>query len=116
MKKSIEIFNKYYGTSYSFTHIDEFLAYAPTPELGDMKLVVKEAGLYVYRSPKLEGDIFEMVFKLTGGHFTTAIIGRSINNTFEPFSLQAFPDEVSVLPDEVLDRLNNDITNAARIQ
>jgi hypothetical protein len=115
MDRCIEAFNQHYGTSYKFDQLTEHLAFSPASDLGDMKLVVTEAGIFGYHTPKLEGTIFEMVFKLTGGHFNTAIIGRSINGSFEPFSLQTFPDDLSIIPDAQLDKLNTSITNAIRV-
>ena len=115
MDRCLKTFNKYYGTSYQFDQINEHLAYAPVTDLGDMKLIVTQAGIYAFHSKKLRGTIFEMVFKFTGGHFSTAIIGRSVDGIFEPFSLQSFPDDLSVIPDERLERLNTDISNAIRV-
>jgi hypothetical protein len=111
MKTCLETFNKHFGTNYKFTEVNEHLAYADLLDLGELDLIIDQAKLYAYHTKKLEGTIFEVVYRFTGGHFSTAIVGRSLDGEFKPFTLQSFPEDLTIIPDNVLDKLNSDISH-----
>ena len=114
--KDIEVFNKAVKDNYRFKKITDTLYFAQIPknELGALKLIVNDAGIYAYQYPGYDGTFFEIVFKLTGGHFNTAIVGKVENNKFIKFNLKDFPDEITVLPGDVEKKLNDKITNALK--
>lgn len=109
MKTCLETFNNHFGTNYKFTQVNEHLAYADLTNLGELSLIIDQAKIYAYHTKKLEGTIFEVVYRFTGGHFSTAIVGRSLDRKFEPFTLESFPEDLTIIPDNVLDKLNSDI-------
>lgn len=109
MKTCLETFNNHFGTNYKFTQVNENLAYADLTNLGELSLIIDQAKIYAYHTKKLEGTIFEVVYRFTGGHFSTAIVGRSFDGKFEPFTLESFPEDLTIIPDNVLDKLNSDI-------
>lgn len=112
--KDIEVFNKAVKGNHRFKKITDTLYFAQIPknELGAFKLIINDAGIYAYNYPGHDGTFFEVVYKLTGGHFNTAIIGKVEDNRFTAFNLKDFPDEVTVLPREVEKSLNDKITKA----
>lgn len=114
--KDIEVFNKAVKSNHRFKKITDTLHFAQIPknELGAFKLIVNDAGIYAYNYPGYDGTFFEIVYKLTGGHFNTAIIGKVENNKYTPFNLQDFSDEITVLPRDVEKQLNDKITNALK--
>lgn len=114
MKGCFDTFNQHFGTDFKFTEVTPHLSYAKVNDLGDLKLIISEARIFAYHTKKIDGTIFEMVYKFTGGHFSTAIIGRTLDGVYEPFSLEKFPDNVTIIPDSKLDKLNSDISNAVR--
>ena len=111
MKTCLETFNNHFETNYQFTEVNEHLAYADLLDLGELDLIIDQAKLYAYHTKKLEGTIFEVVYRFTGGHFSTAIVGRSLDGEFKPFTLQSFPEDLTIIPDNVLDKLNSDISH-----
>ena len=112
--KDIEVFNKAVKGNYRFKKITDTLYFAQIPgnELGAFGLIVKDAGIYAYQYPGYDGTYFEVIYKLSGGHFNTAIIGKVENNKYTPFNLRDFPDEITVLPRDVEKKINDKITNA----
>lgn len=114
--KDIEVFNKAVKDNYRFKKVTDTLYFAQIPknELGALKVIVDDAGIYAYNYPGFDGTYFEIVYKLTGGHFNTAVIGKVENNKFTKFNLKDFPDEVTVLPREVEKQINDKITNALK--
>lgn len=116
MRGCFDTFNAHFGTNYQFTEVNPHLSYADLTDLGELKLIIDQARLFAYHTKKMEGTIFEVVYKFTGGHFSTAIVGRTLNGVFEPFDLNTFPDNVTIIPDNILDKLNSDISNAIRVQ
>lgn len=114
--KDIEVFNKAVKGNHSFKKITDTLYFAQIPEseLGALKLIANDAGIYAYQYPGHDGTFFEVVYKLTGGHFNTAIVGKVENNKFIKFNLKDFPDEITVLPRDVEKKLNDKITNALK--
>ena len=114
--KDIEVFNKAVKDNYRFKKVTDTLYFAQIPknELGALKVVVDDAGIYAYNYPGFDGTYFEIIYKLTGGHFNTAVIGKVENNKFTKFNLKDFPDEITVLPREVEKQINDKITNALK--
>jgi len=114
--KDIEVFNKAVKGNHNFKKVTDTLYFAQIPktELGAFGLIVKDAGIYAYQYPGHNGTYFEIVYKLTGGHFNTAVIGKVEDNKFIGFNLKDFPDEVTVLPRDVEKQLNDKITNALK--
>lgn len=114
--KDIEVFNKAVREGYKFKKVTDTLHFAQIPknELGALKVVINDAGIYAYNYPGYDGTYFEIVYKLTGGHFNTAIIGKVENNKFTQFNLKDFPDEITVLPREVEKQINDKVTNALK--
>lgn len=114
--KDIEVFNKAVKNNYKFKKVTDTLHFAQIPEneLGALKVIIKDAGIYAYNYPGHNGTFFEVVYKLTGGHFNTAVVGKVENNKYTPFNLQDFPDEITVLPREVEKQINDKITNAIK--
>jgi hypothetical protein len=112
--KDIETFNKAVKGNYRFKKITDTLYFAQIPknELGAFGLIVNDAGIYAYEYPGYEGIYFEIVYKLSGGHFNTAVIGKVEDNKFTKFNLKDFSDEITVLPRDVEKQLNDKITNA----
>lgn len=114
--KDIEVFNKAVKSNYRFKKVTDTLYFAQISknELGAFKLAVNDAGIYAYEYPGYDGVYFEMVYRLSGGHFNTAIIGKVENNKFIPFNLRDFPDEITVLPRDVEKKLNDKITSRSK--
>ncbi len=114
--RDIEVFNKAVKGSYKFKKITDTLSFAQISkdELGALKLIINDAGIYAYQYPGYNGTYFEVVYKLSGGHFNTAVIGKVENNKFIEFNLKDFPDEITVLPREVEKQINDKITNALK--
>jgi len=114
--KDIEVFNKAVKSNHKFEKVTDTLYFAQIPktELGALGLVVKDAGIYAYQYPGHDGTYFEIVYKLTGGHFNTAVIGKVEDSKFIGFNLKDFPDEVTVLPRDIEKQLNDKITNALK--
>ena len=114
--KDIDIFNRAVNSNYRFKKITDSLYFAQIPksELGAFKLVVSDAGIYLYTYPGQSGVFFEIVYKLTGGHFNTALIGKVENGKFVQFNLKDFPDEITVLPKKVEKQINDKITKALK--
>lgn len=114
--KDIEVFNKAVKDNYRFKKVTDTLYFAQIPknELGALKVVVDDAGIYAYSYPGFDGTYFEIIYKLTGGHFNTAVIGKVEDNKFTKFNLKDFPDEITVLPREVEKQINDKITNALK--
>ena len=112
--KDIETFNKAVKGNYRFKKITDTLYFTQIPknELGAFGLIVNDAGIYAYEYPGYEGIYFEIVYKLSGGHFNTAVIGKVEDNKFTKFNIKDFPDEITVLPRDVEKQLNDKITNA----
>jgi hypothetical protein len=112
--KNIETFNRAVKGNHRFKKVTDTLYFAQIPknELGAFKLIVNDAGIYAYEYPGYDGVYFEIVYKLSGGHFNTAVIGKVEDNKFTPFNLKDFPDEITVLPRDVEKQLNDKITNA----
>ena len=112
--KDIETFNRAVKGNYGFKKITDTLYFAQIPknELGAFGLIVNDAGIYAYEYPGYEGIYFEIVYKLSGGHFNTAVIGKVEDDKFTKFNLKDFPDEITVLPRNVEKQLNDKITNA----
>jgi len=114
--KDIEVFNKAVKGNHRFKKITDTLYFAQIPktELGTLALIIKDAGIYAYQYPGYNGTYFEIVYKLSGGHFNTAVIGKVEDNKFTEFNLKDFPDEITVLPREVEKQLNDKITKALK--
>ncbi len=114
--KDIETFNRAVKGTYGFKKITDALHFAQVPknELGAFELIVDDAGIYAYEYPGHGGVYFEIIYKLTGGHFNTALIGKVENNKFTKFNLKDFPDEITVLPRKVEKQINDKITNALK--
>lgn len=114
--KDIEVFNKAVKGSYKFKKVTDTLYFAQVPknELGAFELIVNDAGIYAYEYPGYDGIYFEVIYKLTGGHFNTAVVGKVENNKFTKFNLKDFPDEITVLPRDVEKQINDKITNALK--
>ena len=114
--KDIGVFNKAVRDNYRFKKVTDTLYFAQIPknELGALKVIIDDAGIYAYNYPGFDGTYFEIVYKLTGGHFNTAVIGKVENNKFTKFNLKDFPDEITVLPREVEKQINDKITNALK--
>jgi len=114
--KDIDVFNKAVKGSYKFKKVTDALYFAQIPknELGAFELIVDDAGIYAYEYPGHDGVYFEVIYKLTGGHFNTAVIGKVENNKFTKFNLKDFPDEITVLPRQVEKQINDKITNALK--
>jgi hypothetical protein len=114
--KDIDVFNRTVKGSYKFKKITDSLYFAQIPknELGAFNLVVSDAGVYLYEYPGQSGVFFEVVYKLTGGHFNTALIGKVENGKFVQFNLKDFPDEITVLPRETEKQINDKITKATK--
>lgn len=112
--KDIDIFNRAVEGNYNFKKITDSLYFAQIPKnnLGAFNLVVNDAGIYLYEYPGHTGVYFEIVYKLTGGHFNTAVIGKVENGNFIKFNLKDFPDEVTVLPKRIEKQINDKITKA----
>lgn len=112
----IEVFNKAVKGDYKFKKVTDTLYFAQIPknELGAFELIVDDAGIYAYEYPGHNGVYFEVIYKLTGGHFNTAVIGKVENNKFTKFNLKDFPDEITVLPRKVEKQINDKITNALK--
>ena len=112
----IEVFNKAVKGDYKFKKVTDALYFAQIPknELGAFELIVDDAGIYAYEYPGHSGVYFEVIYKLTGGHFNTAVIGKVENNKFTKFNLKDFPDEITVLPRKVEKQINDKITNALK--
>ena len=112
----IEVFDKAVKGSYKFEKITDALYFAQIPknELGALELVVNDAGIYAYEYPGHSGVFFEVIYKLTGGHFNTAVIGKVENNNFIKFNLKDFPDKITVLPRDIEKQINDKITNALK--
>ncbi len=110
----IEVFNRAIGKDYKFQKITDTLYFAQIPkdDLGVFNSTIKDAGIYSYEYPGQEGSFFEMVYKLTGGHFNTALIGKVQDGKFKRFNLKDFPDEITVLPKGVEKKINDKITKA----
>lgn len=113
-KETIDAFNKAVKGNYRFQKVTDSLYYSQIPEkdLGAFSMIVSDAGIYLYEYPGHSGAYFELVFKLTGGHFSTAIIGKVEDGKFTRFNLKDFPEEISVFPGDVEDRINDKITKA----
>ena len=111
----IEVFNRVIGKDYKFEKITDNLYFAQVPkkDLGVFSSTIKDAGIYLYEYQGYEGSFFEIVYKLTGGHFNTAIIGKVENGKFKKFNLKDFSDEVTVLPREIEKQINDKITKAS---
>lgn len=114
--KDIDVFNKAVKSNYKFKKITDSLYFAQVPknELGAFSLIVNDAGIYLYKYPGYSGVYFEIVYKLTGGHFNTAVIGKVEDGRFVKFNLKDFPDEITVLPRDVEKQLNDKITKALK--
>jgi hypothetical protein len=114
--KDIEVFNRAVRGNYKFKKLGDSLYFAQIPknELGAFNLVFNDAGIYLYEYPNYNGSFFEIVYKLTGGHFNTALIGKVENGKFTQFNLKDFPDEITVLPRNVEKQINDKITRASK--
>lgn len=114
--KDIEVFNKAVKGNYKFKKVTDTLYFAQVPknELGAFELIVNDAGIYAYEYPGYDGIYFEVIYKLTGGHFNTAVVGKVENNKFTKFNLKDFPDVITVLPRDVEKQINDKITNALK--
>ena len=114
--KDIEVFNRAVKGNYNFKKITDSLYFAQIPksDLGAFNLIVNDAGIYLYEYPGYNGAYFEIVYKLTGGHFNTAIIGKVENGKFIKFNLKDFPDKITVLPRNVEKQINDKITKALK--
>jgi hypothetical protein len=114
--KEIEVFNKAVKGDYKFKKVTDALYFAQVPKngLGAFEIIVDDAGIYAYEYPGHNGVYFEVIYKLTGGHFNTAVIGKVENNKFTKFNLKDFPDEITVLPRKVEKQINDKITNALK--
>lgn len=113
-KSTIDAFNKAVKGSYKFKKITDSLYFSQIAksDLGAFGMVVSDAGIYLYEYPGHSGAYFEVVFKLTGGHFSTAMIGKVEDNKFSKFNLKDFAEEISVFPGDLEDRINDKITKA----
>ena len=114
MKEQIDIFNKHAFKKYNFKKVNDHLYIAKIKDLGAYEMVVDYAILVAYNHPDLEGTIFEMVWRFNGKHFSSAIVGRVVDGKFEKFSLETFPDSVTIIPDNKLEDLNQKITDAIK--
>ena len=114
--KDIEVFNRAVKSNYKFKKLNDSLYFAQIPknELGAFSSVVNDAGIYLYEYPGHSGSFFEIVYRLTGGHFNTALIGKVENGKFVQFNLKDFPDEITVLPRNVEKQINDKITKASK--
>lgn len=114
--KDIDIFNKAVKKNYKFKKITDTLYFTQIPknELGAFNLIVNDAGIYLYEYPGYNGVYFEIVYKLTGGHFNTAVIGKVEDGKFIKFNLKDFPDKITVLPRDVEKQINDKITKALK--
>lgn len=114
--KDIEIFNRAVKGNYKFKKLSDSLYFAQISksELGAFNLIVNDAGIYLYEYPGYDGVYSEVVYKLTGGHFNTAVIGKVEDRKFIKFNLKDFPDEITVLPRDVEKQINNRITKALK--
>lgn len=114
--KDIDVFNRAVKGNYKFNKLTDSLYFAqiPTSELGAFNLIVNDAGIYLYEYPGHSGAFFEIVYKLSGGHFNTALIGKVEDGKFVKFNLKDFPDEITVLPREVEKQINDKITKALK--
>jgi len=114
--KDIEVFNRAVKGNYKFKKLSDSLYFAQIDknELGAFNLIVNDAGIYLYEYPGQSGVFFEIVYKLTGGHFSTALIGKVENGKFIQFNLKDFSDEITVLPRKVEKQINDKITKALK--
>lgn len=114
--KDIEVFNRAVKGNYNFKKITDSLYFAQIPksDLGAFNLIVNDAGIYLYEYPGYNGVYFEIVYKLTGGHFNTAVVGKVENGKFTKFNLKDFPDEITVLPRSVEKQINDKITKTLK--
>ena len=110
--KDIEVFNKAVKGNHKFQKITDTLYFSQVPknDLGVFNSIINDAGIYLYTYPGLNGAFFEMVYKLSGGHFNTAVIGKVEDEKFVKFNLKDFPDEITVLPRDVEKQINDKIT------
>lgn len=113
-KEVVDIFNRAVKGNYKFKKLTDTLYFSQIPksDLGAFGMIVSDAGIYLYEYPGYSGAYFEVVYKLTGGHFNTAIIGKVENGKFIKFNLKDFPDQITVLPREVEKKINGKITKA----
>lgn len=114
--KHIDIFNHAVKGNYKFKKLDDSLYFAQIPksELGAFNLIVNDAGIYLYEYPGYDGVHSEIVYRLTGGHFNTAVIGKVEDGKFIKFNLKDFPDEITVLPRDIEKQINDRITKALK--
>ena len=114
--KDIEAFNRAVKGNHRFKKVTDTLYFAQIPknELGTLELIINDAGIYAYEYPGYNGIYFEIVYKLSGGHFNTAVIGKVEDNKFIPFNLKDFPDKITVLPRDVEKKLNDKITSTSK--
>ena len=116
--EDIEIFDRAVKGEYKFEKITDSLYFAQVSkeDLGAFDSVVSDAGIYLYEYPGQSGAYFELVYKLTGGHFSTAVIGKVEDGKFVRFNLNDFSDEITVLPRSVEKKLNDKITKAIELK
>jgi len=112
-EKHIKIFNTATGKKYKFKkqYDNQFFAKIDKGNLGDFDLIVDNVGIYAYTYPNYDRVLFEMVYKLTGGHFDSAMIGSIIDEKFVYFHKDKTPYSITVLPDSLKNKLNKDDFN-----
>lgn len=114
--RDIEVFNKAVKNRHKFEKITDTLSFAQISkeELGALKPIIDDAGIYAYKYPGYDGIYFEVVYKLSGGHFSTAVVGKVEDGEFIKFNLKDFPDKITVLPRNIEKQLNDKITNTLK--
>jgi len=112
-EKNFKEFNKATKKNYKFKKFYDnlFFAKIDNNKLGDFDSIVDSAGIYAYTYPNYDRVLFEMVYKLTGGHFDSAMIGSIIEEKFVYFHKDKTPYEITALPDSLKNKLNKDDFN-----
>ena len=116
--EDIDVFDRAVKGKYKFEKITDTLYFAQVSKdnLGAFSSVVSDAGIYSYEYPGQNGVYFELVYKLTGGHFSTAVIGKVEDKKFIKFNFKDFSDKITVLPKSVKKELNDKITKAIKLK
>lgn len=112
-KEHIKLFNKGTKKNYKFKKIEDNLYFAKidSNKFGDFDTIVDNAGIYAYIHADYDRVLFEMVYKLTGGHFDSAMIGSIIDKKFVYFHKDKTPYGITILPDNLKTKLNKDDYN-----